>query len=136
MSKELPDKLSELLRLAVKDAKLCEEDSNYELNMSFWHQLVKDKCIVCLAGSVMAQTLELLPEEVIGCIEDSGFCLDTKKKLTYIDMMRSGLLPEGVPTYIGERFSFIVSCDWKLIEGRTTWRFYLMAADYLESEGL
>jgi len=53
----LPEKLSALIRLAVADAKSCEADSKYELNMSTWFHRGEDECSVCMAGAVMARTL-------------------------------------------------------------------------------
>ena len=56
----LPDKLSDLLELALNDLEKTEKDSNYEIWMGGWHIPSYDrvKCNVCLAGAVMAQTLE------------------------------------------------------------------------------
>lgn len=55
----LPGKLSALIRVALADLKLCEKDDHYEIWMSDWHSpsTRTGKCEVCLAGSVMAQTL-------------------------------------------------------------------------------
>jgi len=60
---ELPDKIGDLIRLAVKDLTLCEDDPQYKINMEYWHKpgWVTDLCYVCLAGSVIAQTLEMSP---------------------------------------------------------------------------
>lgn len=45
-----PDRLSQLLRQAVDDARILLDDEHYKLNMSVW---VKrgDPCEVCLAGA-------------------------------------------------------------------------------------
>lgn len=55
----LPDKLSDLLVVALADLKTCEEDDKYRINMTKWHKptLSGHHCEVCLAGAVMAQTL-------------------------------------------------------------------------------
>ena len=55
----LPDKLSELIRHAVGDLEKCEIDGQYEIDMNAWHLPNNEVCHVCLAGSVMAQTLEI-----------------------------------------------------------------------------
>jgi len=57
----LPDKVGDLIRLAVKDLTLCEADPQYLVDMGVWHSYddVDDLCLVCLAGSVMAHSLEV-----------------------------------------------------------------------------
>ena len=61
----LPDKLSELLNVALKDLKKCERSKKYEVYMMAWHLPNSDKgtCMVCLAGSVMAKEFKLSPSE-------------------------------------------------------------------------
>lgn len=55
---QLPDKKSELIRLAIADLEKCEQDPNYTIDMTRWHEPRYDGvCQVCLAGSVMAKTL-------------------------------------------------------------------------------
>lgn len=71
--KKLPNKLSELIRLAMKDLELVENDEKYKVDMDMgsWHFPwfseeaehfdVDDEvevCNVCLAGAVMAKTLD------------------------------------------------------------------------------
>ena len=53
----LPDKPSELIRLALSDLEKCEGDSRYEVDMNEWHVPTQKGhvCYVCLAGSVMAK---------------------------------------------------------------------------------
>jgi hypothetical protein len=58
----LPDKPSELLRVALTDLeKTVAMPEKYEINMQIWHQPDSDdkKCYVCLAGSVLAQTCKV-----------------------------------------------------------------------------
>ena len=53
-----PDKLSDLIELAISDA--CKLDHNaYMPNFNTWHLPGpnKEKCMVCLAGAVIAGTL-------------------------------------------------------------------------------
>lgn len=60
MKDTLPDKTSELLKLALKDLLSVESDKDYSVNMYLWHESVRgDSCHVCLAGSVMARTLKV-----------------------------------------------------------------------------
>jgi hypothetical protein len=57
MSKvKLPDKLSELIRVAVQDMEACRIDPRYKLDMSVWHIPRDGICRVCMAGAVLAKT--------------------------------------------------------------------------------
>jgi len=57
----LPDKIGDLIRVAIKDLEECEADPNYLIEMDYWHYPVglgnKKICMVCLARSVMAKTI-------------------------------------------------------------------------------
>ena len=56
----LPNKLSDLLEVAVKDARLLARTPGYRLRMSRWYDRDSDGvCNVCLAGAVMANTCEI-----------------------------------------------------------------------------
>lgn len=57
---KLPGQPSALLRLALHDLEKIENDQDYTVNMINWHiyRLSLDRCEVCLAGAVMAKTLE------------------------------------------------------------------------------
>ena len=63
----LPKVPSELLALALSDLELVEKDDKYVINMGFWHTINHNKyieeetprCAVCMAGSVLAKTLNL-----------------------------------------------------------------------------
>lgn len=89
----LPDKPSELLRLAVEDLKKAEETPYYQINMGNWHQLSwnwetdSSRCEICLAGAVMAFSL--------GTSRDRSeypdkFPEDTRSKLLALDLFRQG----------------------------------------------
>ena len=54
---KLPDKPSELIRLALADLALCAADPNYRIDMGEWHKPEHGVCQVCLAGAVMAKSL-------------------------------------------------------------------------------
>ena len=63
--KELPNKRSELIKVAIADLELVEKDKNYTLNMDQWHvPIIEDfnldfkSCAVCLAVAVMAKSLD------------------------------------------------------------------------------
>lgn len=78
----LPDKPSELIRVALVDLEKCEADPRYLINMGSWHSPTCDtddcescardrkaankpngRCYVCLAGAVMAQSLDTSPRK-------------------------------------------------------------------------
>lgn len=92
--KKLPDKLSELILLALDDLELCEADPRYVIDMGFWHlpNFPEDgQCSVCLAGSVMSQTLKVR----IGtnkCPSNTS----QHHKLRALDYIRRGDLPTSL----------------------------------------
>lgn len=58
---KLPEKPSELIFTALRDLRACEEDPLYTINMGLWHSSRESSdgvCAVCLAGSVMAKSLD------------------------------------------------------------------------------
>ncbi len=74
--KELPDKPSELVELAIKDLMLCHEDPRYEIEYGVWHRTYSNskQCYVCFAGSVIAQTLQACPSNIVSPL---NFILDS-----------------------------------------------------------
>ena len=64
MNSPLPDKLSDLIEVALRDLELVENDKRYTVNMDWWHRsnLYDHTCIVCLAGAVMAKSLDVSPD--------------------------------------------------------------------------
>jgi hypothetical protein len=48
----------ELIRQAVADLLLCDEDPDYSIQFYDWHTPVESVCSVCLAGAYMAKTLK------------------------------------------------------------------------------
>lgn len=60
----LPEKPSELIRVAITDLIKCEEDPNYRINMADWHRPQGEVCEVCLAGAVMAQRIGVYRHEI------------------------------------------------------------------------
>ena len=61
MNSPLPDKLSDLIEVALRDLEAVENDERYTVNMDWWHR-PGDTCLVCLAGSVMAKSLDVSPD--------------------------------------------------------------------------
>lgn len=159
---QLPDKLSELLRLAVRDAQAVAAMSGYRLDMWSWRrQASGGTCAVCMAGAVMVNTVgeppggwrddETSPRSY-GPVSDS-----TATKLLAINCMRAGafLRPGHLADYpvttflpipgagiakaeamgIAER---MIKDDYSTARnsGRAKWETYLAAADVLEKAGL
>ena len=97
----LPDMPSELITVALADLEKCEQDPRYEIDMGIWHQRgcyldpVQEtmqsscsmRCGVCLAGSVMAQTIRVEPDAVL---EPDDFGGRTQGKLRALDLFRMG----------------------------------------------
>lgn len=80
-----PETLHELLALALADYDIVSQQPGYAINMNSWHT-PKDKertCHVCLAGCVIARTLQY----------DKDTCAE------FLDDLRAGIIP-----LIWERF--------------------------------
>jgi hypothetical protein len=93
----LPDLPSELIRLALHDLELCENDNRYMINMGLWHVRqnteVGGSCSVCLAGSVMAKTLDTsLVNAFPADFESTG----TEMKLIALNKFRTGDVKRGL----------------------------------------
>lgn len=94
--KLLPDKLSALTRVALKDLEKIEQDQRYVVDMSEWHWMDKSgECHVCFAGVVMAGTLT---SSLYDSLTPVSFDEDTRKKLLALDEMRSGYVQNAVHT--------------------------------------
>jgi len=93
----LPDKPSDLIRLALKDEDKANRSPKYRVHMNIWHEVYtydrQQLCHVCFAGAVMAFTLgakwadDLEPEDFINGNHD---------KLNALDAFRTGDIYEGV----------------------------------------
>lgn len=89
---KLPDKPSELIRLAISDLNKVKKDG-HRINMNVYlHAYVDQKCMMCLAGSVMYNTLELRPIKSI-----DPLCLHPKdaSKLIALNEFRIGYVKSG-----------------------------------------
>lgn len=82
---KLPNKLSDLLMLALTDLEQVENDPRYKVSMLHWHE-PNGKCSVCLAGSVMARTLRAPLAEPLAP-SDFG---SNAQKLRALDDVRTG----------------------------------------------
>ena len=92
----LPDKPSELIRLALKDENKAHRDPKYRVYMNTWHEVYNYKgtpqCHVCFAGAVMAFTLGASWEAEL---EPEDFRNGNHGKLNALDAFRSGDIYEG-----------------------------------------
>ena len=88
----LPDRPSELLQLALDDLRKCEADPRFVIDMRYWLVAKTNTCHVCLAGSVMAQSLGANVE--FDCSPGS-FDRDTLKKLMALNYFRQGCIQLG-----------------------------------------
>lgn len=101
---KLPDKPSELIRVALVDLRKCEADKRYRIDMNQWHVPVhttqveenvdEHACFVCLSGAVMGQTLEV-PLDYYANRTSSKFDRDTQCKLGAINFLRMGNLTDA-----------------------------------------
>lgn len=154
---QLPARLSALLRLAVADAQKCELDPKYELNMHVWYcpprksaveNLGSRKCLVCMAGSVIAQTLPRPADYNEDYVVPSDFDGITERRLEAIDAIRSGSVSAalgvlGVSWARDSDTVEAVAAAARAIDrgklrgaGRSSWESYLAAADLLAGAGL
>ena len=100
--KTLPSKPSELVKLAIIDLKAIEATPGYLIDMGSWHVghapgSSGDKCWVCLAGAVMANSLGVKPSMSVkpwDPIFDSDVTLEGK--LEALDSFRSGDIYHGI----------------------------------------
>lgn len=104
----LPDLPSQLIRLALKDLDATLKDPRYIVDMEIWHvPSHNDICHVCLAGAVMAKSLNQPPDYATN---PSIFDLDTGQKLHALDFFRTGsvltalelldiIKPDGLESY-------------------------------------
>lgn len=98
---ELPDKPSELIRLALSDLEKVMEDGRYVVNFNRFHSPRPDenqfnedkKCHVCFAGAVMAKSLN---SDIDEHLMPAGFDLGTTRKLFALDNFRVGAIYSGL----------------------------------------
>lgn len=94
----LPKVPSALIRLAINDLEKIETDPAYAVDMSYWHvphidtEKRRNICHVCLAGSVMANSLKC---DATKEVSPSSIDPETKKILWALDSFRMGNLYEA-----------------------------------------
>jgi len=87
----LPDKPSELIRLALGDLRKCENDPIYTIDMGAWHEPMEGTCYVCLAGAVMAQSKGYSDSELV-----MPFHTDENNKYVALNYFREGRIYRGL----------------------------------------
>lgn len=101
-SNELPEMLpSQLLELALRDLEAVEQLPDYCVDMSCWHtrKTARHPCLVCLAGSVMANTLGMPLDESAG---PGAFSERTRHYLEALEDFRCGCVTRGVALVSGQ----------------------------------
>ena len=129
--KRLPNRLSDLIDLAVKDSEKANAMKSRILNMEVFHTPLNGKCSMCMAGAVMDRTLganpkkELVPEHFDG---------PTRVALINIDRARQGIPPVGV--YEVHPALRMIKDKVSTRTGRAPWAVYRKAAKMLREDGL
>ena len=143
---KLPEKPSELILIALKDLRAAEESEKYDINMGDWHNPPVpniygdgdiDKCAVCLAGSVMAFSLEgdikhwYIPNDFL---EEQG-------KLISLDEFRLGQIHWGLKAFFEDAHFNCASIQSKVdipnyhYDRKGFYQAMTEMADYLEKRG-
>jgi ribosomal protein S27AE len=138
---KLPDKLSELLYIALEDLEKIEADPRYKINMDLWHR-PNGKCSVCAAGSVMAVRLGAHTDDML---EPSDFEKETENKLYAINYLREGRVADAYYMLHGvddEHLYFIDDDESIALNGmsqrrRAEWKKHMASLiGILKAEGL
>lgn len=154
--KPLPKKLSELLRLAVKDAQQLGKTPGFGLRMQTWVREQGGLCEVCMAGAIMVCELDarkLIPFG--GSISAYDMPKHQQSALHAVNDLRTGdadmlapklnrrLRRQGASeskrvqaiTYLAKACGLIHG-RYNYNLGRADWDTYLKAADMLQAGGL
>jgi len=80
---QLPDNLIDLLKVCVADARKCQADERYFMNMSCYHvsSFSDHRCHVCMAGGIISQTLK---GDIHLDLNPGDYVKDTESKLYII----------------------------------------------------
>lgn len=145
---KLPDKLSDLLELAIKDCMRVSRRKNHALEMGTWLRITDDgkSCSACMAGAVMLcelkETEQKLREERYVCPGD--YSDDVERKLLAINYLRSGDLQMAVFSInkgrVGDRLQIEVRSkvndNWLESYERASWKTYREVVYLLRENGL
>lgn len=94
--RQLPNKMSDLIEVALEDLTKVEADQRYRVRMNDWHvppHSGETRCAVCFAGAVMAKSLDaaIASESFPDDYEE-----DTGRKLSALDQVRVGWVSEAL----------------------------------------
>jgi hypothetical protein len=85
---DLPNKKSELLKLALRDLEVVEKDDKYTVDMHNYYCQKMDSCYVCLAGAVMANTLDAESIVIENRVHTYMYGESNKNKLRWLNDVR------------------------------------------------
>jgi hypothetical protein len=100
-----PEKLSELIRMALKDLATVEADPRYKIDMLEWHRpecrghlgtAMEPLCSLCMAGAIMACRLGAAPDEYL---VPGSFSGDWAKALSAVNDFSMGFVDAAVEGY-------------------------------------
>lgn len=92
----LPDKPSELIELALADLEKVEADrEHYRVDMGAWHEPKYGLCYVCLAGAVMAKTMNFSRIDSVDPV-NSVHSPGDENKLMALNEFRVGMIDHGL----------------------------------------
>ncbi len=132
----LPDKMSDLLEVAVTDAQEAQKIPGMGLDMSNWVHEGMNKCRVCLGGAVM---LRRKHRTYVSALKDES----DQTKIRALDYMRTGnfftasydMLGEDLPDELGRELEDIVLKRFNNNTGRTRWEYYTRCVKLLRENG-
>lgn len=100
---KLPNKPSELTRVALRDLSRVERSKAYQVNFGYWHKPDTDigKCLVCFSGAVIAKTLNT-PIDL--SVHPNHFKKQDERKLWALNDFKAGDITDGLmEMHIGAR---------------------------------
>lgn len=111
---KLPDTLHGLMRVALDDLRLCAKDPCYKIHMGSWHRPRQDRngneaCWVCMAGAIMAQTLQVPPDQYAApdTLKDGA----ASRKLCTVNAVRCGFFVKALRELTGgDAYEHYQSC--------------------------
>jgi hypothetical protein len=132
----LPDKPSELIRVALADLRKVEAlPQIYRVNMDVWHREKRvplesneaPLCEVCLAGSMISQSLHANPNEHRG---PEDFDQETTWKLYALNEFRVGNVYDGLCYLSNVPSGRLYAQKWEELKGKDGARKYTPIAEY------
>lgn len=104
-------RVSTVINLAMNDLELCEIDPKYKIDMTVWH-IPNSHCTVCLAGSLMAKSLNI-DKELNRDPDNIDLSFEDREKLKSLDYFRRGQVIRGFYQFynLGSDFDSNYSTD-------------------------